>query len=292
MIMDKSYTIPASTAAHREIPRFCGVRRPRSRRFTLIELLVVVAIIAVLAAMLLPALGDARDAATRMACVSNLRHIGVALHTYAGDYDTCQPVHLDASDPTWSAYNRGVNGVLREKLFEDQLGTATASGLNAHGGVWICPSRGLSVTDGGKYRDRYVLTGNAAELKVNSYWGNYTHYRDGAGRHFDPTGDPDAPPFNFRIDHFSRPAQTPFQFCGERYWWHPNHLECPGVYGGLPWHKQTCRPTVFYDGHAKALRESRYVLDTKQIALGNLSTYYFARNQSDRKAFDYWIEEY
>jgi len=73
------------------------VRRLRPPGFTLIELLVVIAIIAILAAILFPVFAQAREAARKASCQSNLKQIGNAWVMYVNDYDETAPMN------TWNS---------------------------------------------------------------------------------------------------------------------------------------------------------------------------------------------
>ena len=75
--------------------------RPGTRHgFTLIEVLVVIAIIAILAGFLFPIFAQAREAARRTSCSSNLKQVAMAVAQYTADYDELLPIDASNCSPT------------------------------------------------------------------------------------------------------------------------------------------------------------------------------------------------
>jgi len=116
--------------------------------FTLIELLVVVAIIAILAAMLLPALSQARERARMAVCLSNLKQIGTALLMYVNDNNEWMPVTYAYDQGSWyDVIDRKYLGV-------------TVYGGTSKSSVFRCPSEHRKPSASSGSNATYSYNGN------------------------------------------------------------------------------------------------------------------------------------
>jgi len=116
-----------------------------SKAFTLIELLVVIAIIAILAAILFPVFAQAKEAAKKTQCLSNMKQIGTAMMMYLNDNEDVYPLaqrspsmdEYSGTDYTPVPWNYVVNPYVKNG---DKTATVNTGKLEVAGGVWNCPS--------------------------------------------------------------------------------------------------------------------------------------------------------
>lgn len=173
------------------VARLMDSRRQR-RGFTLVELLVVIAIIAILSALILPAVQSARRAARRAECLNNIRQIGMAMQNFAASRTGPLPRLSSPQQFTNSAglgdsfvagWPISILPVMDNKALLDNIRrNATSSGVSSTEKIWIqsytCPEHvdahrqpgGLSyVINCGYIRDE-IWDGNGIQLAGSINW--------------------------------------------------------------------------------------------------------------------------
>jgi prepilin-type N-terminal cleavage/methylation domain-containing protein len=165
--------------------------RPSECGFTLVELLVVIAIIAVLVAMLLPALNKAREASRQTVCQSNIRQVGIALITYANNNKGWTPPGDNTNSllktPPNIGYANGMGWIRR--LAEGKYIAANVQTQVEHRDAFFCPddiytSNVDSATGANIYSPAGASTYKFYKDANTSYWLKYID----PGARFDGVG--------------------------------------------------------------------------------------------------------
>lgn len=240
-------------------------RRARSGRgaFTLVELLVVIAILAILAALLMPALASAKRVARKAACLSNLRQIGIAVHSYAHDHAGRIPFGPKAPAFTSPASLYPSTGA-PTSLISLQKGTPVALGL-------LLPdylghqSRVLFCPDSDQPLD---ADAELAKVGTQQAQGSYYYRHAGNTRLFDDpteTGTPE----NLRLDNLgtNRLGQPIRALAID------SHFLCPSDVSSFSikprtHHGRRFANILYVDGHvgSRPNRDGRFTVDIQSYA--------------------------
>lgn len=116
------------------------------KKFTLIELLVVIAIIGILATLLMPSLGKARDKAKQVVCLNNMKQISVAVEMYKSSSDNRLPKCVAAVGTNWT-------GVGNNQAWKSYINVYLEQPTDVNGdltlGTFNCPSSNTEFATGG-----------------------------------------------------------------------------------------------------------------------------------------------
>lgn len=152
--------------------------------FTLVELLIVIAIIAILASLLFPALKSARGKAQEIACMNNLKQIYGYTQLYANDYDGYVIAAYD-QPTTWTLHNAIIKIFMPGKNF-----------VNKHGHIFDCPSDPLEDTCGWVTCNYTVSTNCAHWYNIGSGI-EYRRHKMGEGKESEILYMADGKNYNF-----------------------------------------------------------------------------------------------
>ena len=153
--------------------------KARPAGFTLIELLVVIAVIAILAALLLPALAKARERAEAIACLNNTHQLALAWQLYADDHEGLLPYNLGMNGSSFRTNINWVNNVMTWDLSSDNTNTATITEaslgpyVSGATGIYRCPSDwALSAVQSAAGWDHRIRS-----YSMNAMVGNAGHFQ-------------------------------------------------------------------------------------------------------------------
>jgi general secretion pathway protein G len=204
------------------------------RAFTLIELLVVCAVIAILAGLVLSALGRTRATTQAITCRNNLRQWGTATHLYAADHDdflpqegTGTPSESEIQDPSYLAWYTLLPTEINVSRYAE-MPWRTNADIDPGNSIWICPA-------------------NSRRCDASSKTNNLFHYC--LNDHVNKTGTDNHP---MQIANVRQPSQVVWLFDNGKL---AAVAQQNNVHSNL--HNRGAQ-FVFVDGHVARFRNKEY----------------------------------